>query len=216
MQRSLRASAFFQHGEQPGKNSIQKSLHRKIPRYAVQTEPETAGGDPCLQQENAYHKLRCTGQHSTGRGLRQKPLQHKEQGSSHHNKVQRIQLAYFLKGKDHGRPQTRCCARAVVIVAGHQKTGQRHEYGNCPRPQPRCPHNGTAPRSEMRLPAAPVKMISAFVCHKILRSAAKCGSCVFSSVISIEKAACSVKKWCKICWNGQSGFSWQKTKYFFQ
>ena len=23
-------------------------------------------------------------------------------------------------------------------VAGHQKTGQRHKYGNCPRPQPRC------------------------------------------------------------------------------
>lgn len=57
----------FQHGEQPGKNSIQKSLHRKIPRYAVQTEPETAGGDPCLQQENAYHKLRCTAQDSTPR-----------------------------------------------------------------------------------------------------------------------------------------------------
>ena len=80
----------FQHGEQPGKNSIQKSLHRKIPRYSVQTEPETAGGDPCLQQENAYHKLRCTGQHPTGRRLRQKPLQNKEQGSNHHNKVQRI------------------------------------------------------------------------------------------------------------------------------
>ena len=129
---------FFQHGEKPGKDCIQKSLHRKIPRYSVQAKPETAGGNPGLQEKNAYHKLRCTGQHPTGRGLYQEPLQHKEQGSSHHNKVQRIQLAYFLQGKDHGRPQSRCCARAVVIVAGHQKTGQRHEYGNCPRLQPRC------------------------------------------------------------------------------
>lgn len=187
----------FQHGEQPGKNSIQKSLHRKIPRYAVQTEPETAGGDPCLQQENAYHKLRCTGQHSTGRGLRQKPLQHKEQGSSHHNKVQRIQLAYFLKGKDHGRPQTRCCARAVVIVAGHQKTGQRHEYGNCPRPQPRCPtwDSTTLRNATARSPCKDdISFLSVTRSSVLPQSAA---AVFFSSVISIEKAACSVKKWCK-------------------
>lgn len=28
----------------------------------------------------------------------------------------------------HGRPQPRCCAGAVVIVADHQKTGQRYKY----------------------------------------------------------------------------------------
>jgi len=67
----------FQYGEKRGKDGIQKSLYRKIPRHSVQAEPETAGGDPCLQQENAHHKLRRTGEHPAGRGLRQKPLQHK-------------------------------------------------------------------------------------------------------------------------------------------
>lgn len=67
----------FQYGEKRGKDGIQKSLYRKIPRHSVQAEPETAGGNPCLQQKNAYNKLRCTGEHPAGRGLRQKPLQHK-------------------------------------------------------------------------------------------------------------------------------------------
>ena len=67
----------FQHDEKRGEDGIQKSLYRKIPRHSVQAEPETAGGNPCLQQKNAYNKLRCTGEHPAGRGLRQKPLQHK-------------------------------------------------------------------------------------------------------------------------------------------
>lgn len=67
----------FQHGEKRGKDGIQKSLHRKIPRHSIQAEPETAGRDPCLQQENAYRKLRRTGENPAGRGLRQKPLQYK-------------------------------------------------------------------------------------------------------------------------------------------
>ena len=46
----------FQHGEKRGKDGIQKSLHRKIPSHSIQAEPETAGRDPCLQQENAYRK----------------------------------------------------------------------------------------------------------------------------------------------------------------
>ena len=67
----------FQHDEKRGEDGIQKSLYRKIPRHSVQAEPETAGRDPCLQQENAYNKLRRTGKYSADRGLRQKPLQHK-------------------------------------------------------------------------------------------------------------------------------------------
>lgn len=60
-----------------GHEWIQKSLHRKIPSHSIQAEPETAGRDPCLQQENAYRKLRRTGENPAGRGLRQKPLQYK-------------------------------------------------------------------------------------------------------------------------------------------
>lgn len=67
----------FQHGEKRGKDGIQKSLHRKIPSHSIQAEPETAGRDPCLQQENAYRKLRRTGENPAGRGLCQKPLQYK-------------------------------------------------------------------------------------------------------------------------------------------
>lgn len=37
-------------------------------------------------------------------------------------------LIPFLNKLIHGRLQPRCCARAVVIVADHQKTGQRHKY----------------------------------------------------------------------------------------
>ena len=63
-------------------------------------------------------------------------------GGSHHNKVQRIQPAYFFKGESYGGPQPRCCAGSVVIVADHQKTGQCHEYRDRPWPQPRCPAMG--------------------------------------------------------------------------
>ena len=37
-------------------------------------------------------------------------------------------LIPFLNKLIHGRPQPRCCAGAVVIVADHQKTGQRYKY----------------------------------------------------------------------------------------
>ena len=53
--------SLFQHSEKRGEDGIKKSLYRKIPRHPVQAEPETAGGNPCLQQENAYQKLRRTG-----------------------------------------------------------------------------------------------------------------------------------------------------------
>ena len=54
-----------------------RNIESAIPSHSIQAEPETAGRDPCLQQENAYRKLRRTGENPAGRGLRQKPFQYK-------------------------------------------------------------------------------------------------------------------------------------------
>ena len=129
-------------------------------------------------------------------GCARSPFSTNRQGSSHHNKVQRIQLAYFLQGKGHGRPQSRCCARAVVIVAGHQKTGQRHEY----REIAHGPSHGAPQweRTTLRNATArsPCKDEISFLSVTVSSVLPKIAAAVFfTSVISIKKAACSVKKY---------------------
>ena len=76
-------------------------------------------------------------------------------------------LRIFCREKDHGRPQSRCCARDGRNSCRSSENRTAPRIRKSPTAPATVRRNGTGPRSEMRLPAAPVKMKSAFCLSQV-------------------------------------------------
>ncbi len=143
-----------------GKNSIQKACTE---RYHATRLSRTRNGwrDPCLQQENAYPSSAAQDSTLRAEGCAQRPFSTRRRAATIIIRCSGYNLRIFCR--------KRSWQTAVpVLCAGGRNSCRSSENRTAPRIRklPTAPatvrRNGTGPRSERQLPAAPVKMKSAF------------------------------------------------------